>query len=226
MTEIISFKEIEFKKGKNILEPYKPTNNSYYDNAGNNIKYFHIDDIRVIINNTKSNFYKMLYLFLFETASRINEARKVKISDIDFSTNKVKITTLKQRKNKNIIRVLLISDTLKSLILMHQINNSLEKDDYIFSKVNKGASITQQAVSKMMIKHITKILGEKYIKYAHPHVFRHSRAINLLDSGMNIVKLQIILGHSSIQNTLIYLKYSNTEILKGINEANKINGVI
>ncbi len=221
-----SFKVLEVKKGKTILEPYLPINNSYYDNAGNNIKYFKLEDIKLIVNNTSSMFYKMLYLFLFETAARISEAKNVKFEDIDFTTNKVKIITLKQRKNKNTIRVLLISDTLKSLILMHQINNKLLNNDFIFSKKHNGKPITQQAVSKMMMKHIKYFFGDKYLAYAHPHVFRHSRAINFLDSGMNIVKLKTILGHSSIQNTLIYLKYSNSEILKGINETNKFNGVI
>lgn len=225
MDKVEIYKNIKIRKGKNILEPYKNENNSYYDNAGNNIKYFRLNEIRAIIDNASSGFYKMLYLFLFETAARISEARLVKFKDIDFDMNKVKIITMKQRKNKGIIRVLFISDTLKSLILMHRLNNKLIEDDFIFSKKNKGQSVTQQAVSKMMIKDILTVFGENYKQYAHPHVFRHSRAINLLDTGMNVVKLQIILGHSSIQNTLIYLKYSNSEILKGMEEANIKNGV-
>lgn len=47
----------------------------------------------------------MVYLLLFETAARISEVRAIKFSDIDLNTNKIKIITLKQRRNRNIFEV-------------------------------------------------------------------------------------------------------------------------
>lgn len=218
-------KVVQVKRGRTEVVPTTLANDSYYDTAGNRIKYFQISEVRELINRTEAVFYKMVYMFLFETAARVSEAREVRFKDIDFTTNKIKLITLKQRRNKGAMRILLISDTLKSLILMHQINSGLTPDDNIFSKSKGGAPVTQQAISKMMAKNIKAIFGEAYLDRAHPHCFRHSRAINLLDSGMNIVKLQTVLGHASIQNTLIYLRYSNAEVLNGMNEANKNNGV-
>jgi molybdate transport system regulatory protein len=49
-------------------------------------------------------------------------------------------------------------------------------------------------------------------KLAHPHVLRHTRAIELIRNGIPITAVQTILGHSSLNTTAMYLKYSNTEI--------------
>ncbi|HBD93461.1 MAG: hypothetical protein A2015_09660 [Spirochaetes bacterium GWF1_31_7] len=55
--------------------------------------------------------------------------------------------------------------------------------------------------------------------------WRHTRAIQLLESGVDIVKVQKFLGHSSIQNTLIYLKYSYREFDRAILQANESIGL-
>ena len=41
-------------------------------------------------------------------------------------------------------------------------------------------------------------------KRTFPHLFRHSLAVNLLARGGNIMTIQQILGHQSLQSTLIY----------------------
>ena len=39
-----------------------------------------------------------------------------------------------------------------------------------------------------------------------PHCFRHSRAMHLLQAGVNLVYIRDLLGHSSIQTTEIYAR--------------------
>ena len=41
-------------------------------------------------------------------------------------------------------------------------------------------------------------------KYAHTHVFRHSRAVHLLNAGLSLVELKKVLGHKNINNTLVF----------------------
>ena len=43
-------------------------------------------------------------------------------------------------------------------------------------------------------------------KSIHPHVFRHTRAMHLLEAGLTLVDIKDILGHASIKTTEIYLK--------------------
>jgi integrase/recombinase XerD len=39
-----------------------------------------------------------------------------------------------------------------------------------------------------------------------PHCFRHSRAMHLLESGVNLIYIRDLLGHISIQTTEIYAR--------------------
>ena len=94
----------------------------------------------------------------------------------------------------------------------------MQSDDYILAKRHKGKSITQQAID-YKLKQTFKIVFNDITK-AHCHVFRHTRAIHILDSGEDIMKVKTILGHSNIVNTLIYLKYSNKAIFDSLNRVN------
>lgn len=193
---------------------------NYYDDA--DIKYFTRQEIKSLINGTAEPFNKMLFLLLYETAGRVNEVRNVRFGDIDQSALRIKLLTLKQRSKSQIYRFLKISDKLMSLILMNKIAYKLSDEDYVLSKKPNGKAMTQQNIDYIIKKNVKALLGSFHKDKAHPHTFRHTRAIHLLDSGMNIMLLKNFLGHSNISNTLIYLKYSNADMAEAIDKANLI----
>lgn len=51
-------------------------------------------------------------------------------------------------------------------------------------------------------------------KKVSPHVLRHTFAMSSLQKGVSIVALQKILGHASIQTTMIYLNMSSESALE------------
>jgi site-specific recombinase XerD len=188
------------------------------------IKYLNIEDLKTLFTYLKQNnrFYYMLCLFLFETACRISEALNAKFMDIDNINNSIKLKNLKSKVNT--LKVLPISDTLKSLFFEHQLNNYLQKNDYILTKKSGELSIKRQSIDKYLKKIFTQIFGKEYIDKAHPHTLRHSRAIQLLNYGIDLRKVQMLLGHTHIVNTLIYTKFANVDFMKSIQENNnKLN---
>ena len=50
---------------------------------------------------------------------------------------------------------------------------------------------------------------------AHPHILRHTRAIELLRTGVPVTIVQDLLGHSALTTTAVYLRISGQEA-KGI----------
>jgi integrase/recombinase XerD len=46
----------------------------------------------------------------------------------------------------------------------------------------------------------------------HPHTLRHSFAIHLVRSGTDLRRLQLILGHTSLSITQVYLQFNDNDL--------------
>ena len=218
MEDIIIYEEK--KPGKVKLAAIEPvlSKKSYFDNE--DIKFFTVSEINRLIDYTDNPFYKMAILLLYETGARIEEARNIKFMDIDPTTKRIKVLTLKQRRKSQIFRYLKISDKLLALILHYRLTNNMQDSDFVLAQKSGMPAITKMGFSLILKKITAMALGKDYLDRAHPHALRHSRAIHLLDAGMNIKLLQNFLGHNNIINTLIYLKYSNKDLYEAIDRTN------
>ena len=49
-------------------------------------------------------------------------------------------------------------------------------------------------------------------KDVHTHTFRHSFAINSVRHGVDIRRLQQVLGHSNINTTAVYLRFNDQDL--------------
>ncbi len=220
MNEIIVVNEIQKSGGKTKLVRTELKGNNYYEN--DNIVFYSAEQLKALLEGTANEFHKLAILIMYETGARVEEARALKFSDVEAGTGRVKVLTLKQRKTNKTFRYLKISDKLMTLILNHRISHKLNDNDFILSKKTSGPAIARKSISYIIKYNTEKILGKDYLDKAHPHALRHTRAIHLLDSGMNIMLLKNFLGHSNISNTLIYLKYSNKDLAEAIGRANNI----
>ncbi len=50
----------------------------------------------------------------------------------------------------------------------------------------------------------------------HCHCLRHARATHWLEDGVNIVQIQRLLGHESIETTMKYVGISKGQIIKAL----------
>ena len=216
--EIVIVNEI-VKGGKTKLVKTELAGKNYYDN--DNIVFYSVEHLKRLIDGITNEFHKLAVLLLYETAARIEEVRALKFSDVE-SSGRIKVLTLKQRKANKIYRYLKISDKLLSLILNHRIADKLNDNDFILAKETGGIAIARKSITYILKYNTERLLGKSYLDKAHPHALRHSRAVHLLDSGMNIMLLKNFLGHSNISNTLIYLKYSNKDMAEAVDRANNI----
>lgn len=138
---------------------------------------------------------------LYGCGLRVSELINIKLSDIFFEENFIRVTG---KGNKQ--RLIPISNhTLKFIriyrdeIRRHQpVQKGFE--DYLFLN-RRGKNLT-----RVMIFTILKNLAEKagIKKNISPHTFRHSFATHLLKNGADLRSIQLMLGHESITTTEIY----------------------
>lgn len=67
-----------------------------------------------------------------------------------------------------------------------------------------------------------KAIGRRAgIEGVHPHILRHTRAVDLLNKGLALPYLQQFLGHKLITTTMIYTKITGGELLKALENVEK-----
>jgi site-specific recombinase XerD len=83
---------------------------------------------------------------------------------------------------------------------------------YLFNSANR-AQFTRPGITKIIKRYfaMAKTAGYSapFPDDIHPHAFRASKAIHLLESGVNIIAIRDFLGHVSVSTTQVYLKVNN-----------------
>lgn len=85
--------------------------------------------------------------------------------------------------------------------------NAIKKNDTIFNNKN-GDNFTRSGVRfriNKIVKEASEVAPTLREKNITPHSFRHSVAMNLLRSGVDISTIAIWLGHTSIETTHKYM---------------------
>lgn len=141
-------------------------------------------------------------LYKYWKSEFINEAHKNVLSKFLFSCfTGLRISDIKKIGQENIIGDYLVFISEKTAKLQRiQMNESSKK---FIGNTNPFQSDYTDEYTNRTLKDICKICGlKKRVTY---HVSRHTFATNFIISGGNVTVLQKLLGHSKIEDTMIYV---------------------
>lgn len=153
---------------------------------------------------------KAMLEFAYATGMRVTEIISLNLEDVNFE--KAFVTCANGVKKRNIplgnLSLKALDEYVKDARPV-MIKNENEKA--LFVNVN-GKRLTRQGFWKIIKyykeqAHITKDIT--------PHVLRHSFATHLLQNGADLKSIQMMLGHSDISSTQIYMKFQD-ESLKNV----------
>jgi len=160
------------------------------------------EEVKSLIENAETKKSKLMISLLYSSGLRVSEIVNLKPGDINFNENLGRVKKGKGGKD----RVFTISNQLSK-----EIQNYLKKREYNSYLFSKDKPLSTRNVQKI-VKNLRIKTGIS--KKITPHTLRHSFATHLLESGVDIRKIQVLLGHSSLSTTQVYTHVSTDEIKK------------
>lgn len=160
-------------------------------------------EIQTLLKSTQTQKSNLILQLLYSSGLRVSEIVNLKPTDLDFTENIGWVREGKGKKDRMFVFSEKLSKKMKKFINKHQ------DWEYLFSPTKP---LTTRNIQKIVQLTTQKAGIEKEV---HPHTLRHSFATHLLDAGVDIRKIQFLLGHSSIATTQIYTHISQEQV-KGI----------
>jgi integrase/recombinase XerD len=160
--------------------------------------YLEIEQVDEILRAAETSNLRdyLLLRFLWRTGVRVSEVINVTPNDIEFKNRVVNIRKAKGGRQR---RVPLDEETLKMLSDYILASNILE-DEPVFP------------VKRDRVFKIVKKYGNMSGVKIHPHTLRHSFAIHMVRSGTDLRRLQLMLGHTSLSTTQVYLQFNDNDL--------------
>lgn len=162
------------------------------------------EEIKQILSHIKNPRYRIILYTCYSSGLRIGEALNLRVKDIDSKNMQVIVRQGKNRKDRYTILSQSCLDALRRYWKMYQ-----PKGEYLFPGDSTEKPMTRQGIQKMF--HMA-LLKTGIPKKACIHTLRHAFAAHLYESGVDLPTIQVLLGHSSIASTNIYMHISRKHI--------------
>lgn len=163
------------------------------------------EEIKMLLQNINNRKSKLMVSLLYACGFRVSELVNLKVEDLNFSEN---IGTIRQSKGKK-DRIFNIPFFLKEELVEQAKKQREAGFEYLFTSRN-GKKLTTRNLQKI-VSGASKKAG---LPDVHCHTLRHSFATHLLEEGVDIRKIQELLGHCDLSTTQIYTHISKEELKK------------
>ncbi|MBP7177037.1 MAG: tyrosine-type recombinase/integrase, partial [Thermoclostridium sp.] len=168
-----------------------------------------VEEVEILLNQPKKMGLKglrdkaMLEL-LYSTGIRVSEMIALNVSDLDLQGLSLACTHNNRQRIIPIGKACI--DIMKEYLDMVRPFMLREKTEQALFVNTNGKRLTRQGFWKIVKYYTSKANIQKDIT---PHTLRHSFAAHLVQRGKNLKDVQMMLGHSDISSTQVYLQIAN-----------------
>jgi len=200
----------------NSLNPYYGLQVS--NQVGRNIDYLNEKQLKILTAKFRDYFekapgprvarirgrYFLMFLFLRFTGARISEVAGINDQvDVDYRSADVTLAVLKRHNpHKKNMR--------KMVSVPPQAVNKLARYLAQYPEMKGKAFSVNRSNFFRLFQKLTLDCGFSKT-LAHPHVLRHTRALEMVRAGVPLTIVQQILGHANLNTTAVYLQFSGQE---------------
>lgn len=148
---------------------------------------------------------RALFAFLYNTGARVSEAINLQVSSVILENAPVVHLHGKGRKRRS---VPLWNETARSLKRWGQDLRDCRPDAYLFPN-SSGGRLSRSSVRQRLdlaVDTAGRDVPSVKAKSISPHTFRHTTAMHLLQSGVDLTVIALWLGHEDTSTTHIYME--------------------
>ena len=163
-------------------------------------------------NTPKGRRDSTLMSTLYDSGARVQELIDLRISDFVSGNNAVLVLTGKGNKTRRVPVMKNTACLLESYIAEQRLNPP-HKAQYPLFFNSRHDKLTKEGVAYIIDKYAQAAhdLAPEFPKKVKCHMFRHSKALHLLQAGVNLIYIRDFLGHTDVKTTEIYLR-ADTEL--------------
>jgi integrase/recombinase XerD len=192
----------------------------------NSVEYLHVDAVEYLLKipdrHSKQGIRDLTMIALmYESGCRVQELIDLKVGNISFQSPNTVTLTGKGSKARVIPISVNVADILKAYLKSSNIFNATSP---VFVNIYQKP-LSRSGVSYVLDKYgklARKARPELFTSKLHPHILRHSKAMHLLENGVNLIYIRDFLGHSSVITTEIYARCNPELKRKYIEQAGKL----
>jgi site-specific recombinase XerD len=227
MTALTSFMKYASRREMRALNAFTITSSTELPKAvQSEFPYFTQEETALLLSLPDPKKYlgtrDLVFLsFMYDTAARADEMCKALVSDIKFGTP----TKVKLHGKGNKTREVPVSDEVANLLRYHFKEQRLQDKDsralpLFLSQSNKR--MTTSCVRSIVKKYVEMAKSQNPMLFTEesysPHSFRHSKAIHMVESGVNLIYIRNFLGHVTVSSTEIYARVGQAAVTKALTE--------
>jgi integrase/recombinase XerD len=145
---------------------------------------------------------RVLLMLIYSGGLRVSEVCNLKISDIDSDRMLIRVAKSKGKYDRYVPLSAYALEGLRKYV------QSSKPKVYLFNGRVKGEQLGTSAVQQSFR---LAAKNGKINKDVSVHSLRHSFATHLLEQGVDIVTIKELLGHATIETTMMYLHVAKTD---------------
>jgi len=154
------------------------------------------DEVKALLLAPRHLKHRAILATLYATGVRVSELCQLQGTDIDSQRMVIRVRQGKGKRD----RLVMLSPNL--LPLLRRYWKLYQLQSWLFP----GPRVTEP-ITPAGVAHICPQAGHAATlkKAVYPHLLRHTVATHLLEAGVDLRRIQLLLGHASLRSTSLYL---------------------
>ena len=161
------------------------------------------EEVTAFLESIRSLKHRAILMTAYAAGLRVSEVVHLKATDIDSQRMVIRVNQGKNRKD----RYVMLSPLLLEILRLYW--HDAHPRDWLFPGDIPGHPITRSAVA-LACRIARQRSGIQ--KPITPHSLRHAFATHLLETGTDVRRIQLLMGHRSLSTTAKYLKVATSTI--------------